>query len=239
MRHAGAALGSMVAVLLLASTAFGQQNLRMSYAGELLDGDRRPISGVFPMTFELLDPEDGETELWSEVRFVAVYDGMYDIRLGRERAIPGALEGRLATLRVHVGEGEVARHLVTIRRFVAEDPAVASARLERITFADLSGRAIRADTADFAQNCRTLEGRTAAQIDRYESVGNQLASITYDLRRERRPGTGPPLPPQPRIGSAGGNPYQVQCPPGYVATGMRGGDGDLIDAVQIICSRLE
>ena len=42
-----------------------------------------------------------------------------------------------------------------------------------------------------------------------------------------------------RVGGAGGNSYQRQCPPGFVVTGFRGGQGQFLDSIEIVCNAIE
>ena len=41
------------------------------------------------------------------------------------------------------------------------------------------------------------------------------------------------------VGGAGGTPFEMICPPGMVAVGIRGGAGIYIDNFQVVCAPLE
>jgi hypothetical protein len=40
------------------------------------------------------------------------------------------------------------------------------------------------------------------------------------------------------IGGKGGGKYKLECPKGYIMTGIEGRNGAMIDAVKIICTKL-
>ena len=42
-----------------------------------------------------------------------------------------------------------------------------------------------------------------------------------------------------QVGGTGGNPYTLQCPPGHVVTGIKGGAAAYLDSISLICSPLE
>ena len=222
-----------------ASTVLAQDEpLRMRYAGELLDAEFRPFSGVFPMTFKLVPP--GRTEpLWTVSRFVAVEAGMYSLTLGRDVPLPASAEGQRMTLIVEIGSaGEVARHDLLVERETVVPPPTESATIRRIPIADLAGRAVFADEVTRATDGDSVGGMTARDFERYEDLRERIDELEAELVEGRGVTIGADRTTIQRIGGEGGMPYHTECPPGYVVTGARGGGGNLVDGFRGVCSQL-
>jgi hypothetical protein len=238
------ALLLMLAALLLTTaprTVQAQQaasSFQTAYRGELIDADGMPLSGILPLRFELLDESTG-APFWQEMRWVTVHQGRYDLRLGRTMGIPADRLGQSATLRVLLGEqGEITRQRLLLRAWEpAADPATLP-RFERHTFADLAGRALRAERASFARGCRTLTGRTPAQIDRSPDLAGRIEELRRQLREEAGAQIRPDHVPSGPAGGTEGARYERICPAGYAATGIRGGGGNFLDSIQLICTQV-
>lgn len=222
--------------------AFAEQGdgFAITYRGELLDAERRPLSGVFGVTFELLHQRDATDPLWTEQHWVAVSEGMYDLRLGNSRPLPPHLANRQLWLRILIGGAEVGMHQIAINDGQTDDVEINPGPFfSQRPIVDLAGHALGADRAERARDCRTLDGRTLEQLDRSAEFESQLA----DLRRQLRAASEGPFVGEDqrvldRIGGETGNPYQVMCPPGYVVTGIRGKGGNVLDSYNAICSQI-
>ena len=215
--------------------------IEVEYRGEMIDADGQPISGVFPLTFQLLETADSAEPVWTEQRFVTVEQGGYRIRLGRATPIPAQYAGQSMTLVIVLGAaGEIARYPFTPTPWSAAPDPLQTARIERITFAELAGRAVRADRALFAQDCRTLSGRTVDAIDRSPDLAERIEELRSQLRDEGGAQIGSDYQYAELVGHpTNGNRYDLVCPAGYVITGARGGAGNLVDGFQLVCTQIQ
>jgi len=213
---------------------------RVAYVGELIDESGTAISGVFPLTFKLYETERAASSVWTERHFVAVRDGAYRVALGAASPVPAALAGRDMFIAVEVGTlGELVRQplkIVFVERPRTRDEIVASLDL---TYADVADRALIAADAERADDCTTLDGRSLADLDRYDEVLSQIAQLRDQLDGVQGARLGGRTTTLERAGGSGGNPYSRTCPPGHVVTGIRGGAGQLIDSIELICSPLQ
>lgn len=211
--------------------------MRVVFVGELLDDANQPISGVFPLTFEMYRNTEAESPVWSEQQHVAVHQGMYEVHLGRVNGIPAEWEGEERVVRVKLGELELAVQSLELTRWVPASAGAPSLRYQRLV--ELAGTAIEADAAAYARNCQTLQGHRVAAIDRYGELNRQLEEMRE--RIERPPGNriGQESVNSGPFGGAGGARYEYRCPPGFVMTGARGGAGHLVDGFRVICTQLQ
>lgn len=224
--------------VLAPSEARAQNGFVAEYTGELLDPDLRPISGVFPITFVLQRGADDGSDLWNETRYVAVDEGMYTVVLGRQTAIPQDLaQGRL-WLSVRIGGGEVAGQPWVPTPWVPESVPADLATISRTSFVDLAGHALHAERAGYARDCRTLGGTSVSQLDRYREMMSRVDMIRNDIDDASRVVVGLDRRTLSPNGGTGGRPYETVCPPGYVVTGARGYQGNVLDGVQFVCSQL-
>jgi hypothetical protein len=103
-------------------------------------------------------------------------------------------------------------------------------------YADTAGYAVE---ADHAKNSDRLSNLTLDEVVKRAadeagggSGGGGAAGGKLRIGASKRYGG--------RIGGSGGTAeYNESCPKGFVMTGIRGGFGNMIDSVQIICSPLE
>jgi hypothetical protein len=236
---------SLLVLVLLASTfasakASAQAPLTFAYRGELIDDTNTPISGVFPLTFQLYRQQDASDAFWSETHWVAVIEGQYDVLLGRQTTLEQEWDGQAVFIAVELGDlGEFLRHAYT-PNVLPEPPTrdEAIAALD-VTFADVADRALFAVEADIADSCDTIGGMTLEELDRYEEVLEQIAELEAQVSRATGAQLGSRTTTLERVGGSGGNPYSRSCPPGHVITGVRGGAGSLIDSIEIVCSPLQ
>lgn len=241
--------------------------LVLEYQGYLQDDQGQPISGIFHFNFKLFEDEDGDTPVWEEAQHVAVVQGTYTVPLGESEKITRVDLPESPWIAVDwVGQGEILRDQFHVSEApaqavapgAAEEPKQSSAEVKlsketrelleaaksgkKVTFADVAERAVAADSAESALSAERLGDMSAAELKRatqlaLDRLGDHIAdpnahSATGGL------GLGTEQAVQQRIGGAGGDPYQVNCPPGYVVTGIKGGAGKMIDSISIVCSQL-
>lgn len=217
---------------------------RVIYAGRLEDAQGRPIGGVYPLTFSFFRAEKGGRALWSESHFVAVDNGVYAVELGRIKALPKTLDPKKSWIGVAVtGQKEIVRD-----RFagdVVEGPvtpvvAVAPPPAPSVGVAPQPAKGTYADLAGFAYEAEKAKSA--------ETIGGMTANDLRNLAKQAQAGAAAPVA-KVKIGQAtrltdsaggpGGQEFTLQCPPGYVATGIRGRGAVMIDQIGVICSPLE
>ena len=213
--------------------------MRVGFTGELLDENDSPITGVFPLTLALYQDEGMADAQWAEQQFVAVFDGMYTVELGRERGIPVEWSGATRVLDVSItGVGSLGRQTIALTPWRAPgDIPLPLVRHE--SFVDLAGTAVRADQTGLADRCRTLSGVSVDDLDHYEELSARIDELRQRVTRPAGNRIGPEPVVLPRIGGGGGSRYERNCPPGFVMTGARGGAGSLVDGFRPICTQLE
>ena len=217
---------------------------RVVYEGQLLDSAKRPLSGVFPMEFNLFRSEKSTRGAWSEQHFIAVEDGRYTIELGATKPIPSSLNLDRVYLGVTIGGQELVRELLRTAP-VAKEPAgkrpsatapsaevtkddvIVTAPRQRTaeeSYAEIAGFAYEAERAKVADS---IGGMTARELQALIKEARQPVSIGS---RSRESGV---------AGGSGGQPYTLKCPKGHIMTGITGSAAALVDSVGIICSPLE
>lgn len=212
------------------------------YRGEVIDQESVPISGVFRLTFALYTGERAQRAIWEEAQWVAVHEGMYDVQLGTVTPLPTERLEEELWLGVRLGSsGEITRHRASLQ---PREPVVDEARMveiERMSFADIADRALHAERAAFAEDCATLGGRTARELDRYDELRQRIDALARDRgdAGPRGASLGRTTQTLPAIGGRGGQPYDRACPPNHVVTGARGRSGQLIDSMEFICTPLQ
>ncbi len=99
----------------------------LNYQGRLLDGFSQPITGQVAMTFEVYATSGGSTVLWMEGSTVDVADGIFNVILGGDTALPtGLFNGDDGFLKIYAGgEGLEPR-----RQIASQALALNSLRLE-------------------------------------------------------------------------------------------------------------
>jgi len=238
----------------------------VDYQGRLQDGQGRAISGVFDLRFKLYDGEHAAHSTWSARKFVAVVDGEYSVPLGLNQPLPKSALPEDAWIGVEwVGQGELLRDQFQIAGKSGVDPSASSNAAptntqwevsaqtrqlleaakegKSVSFADIAERAVSADKADSALRAESIGGLSAEQIKKTSELalnrlGEHLAdpdahAATGGLRLSDKHAV------QRRVGGAGGDPYQINCPPGHVVTGIKGGAGKMLDSISIICTKLQ
>ncbi len=209
------------------------------YTGELADDDLKPISGIFRVTFKLFPDISAPTEIWTETLFVTIVEGRYDVALGRITPIGANLDGRQLFLSATLEEEPGERIPFAVRAATTRDDSPSGPIFRGKNFADVADRALVATRAATADNCSTLGGKTAEEIDQSKELNKRVSELREALREKSSIKLGGQQQVLERVGGAGGNSYQRQCPPGFVVTGFRGGQGQFLDSIEIVCNAIE
>ena len=220
--------------LLPASDGFAGTGQTVDYEGKLQDANRKPIGGIFPLSFALHRNARKGRSLWKEEHFVAIDEGRYEVRLGSRTPIPSGLDVSKLYLSVSVSGGDeiVRERLTTEGAKRAEKPSEKGEKRGR-SGGDSKGVVEYAETAGLA-----YEAEHAKVADRVGDWGqaeleDHLKNISGKVRissSKRYTGS---------AGGEGGVTYELKCPKGHVVTGVRGGSGIYLDSIQLICSPLE
>jgi hypothetical protein len=226
----------------------------VDYTGRLEDQSGSAISGIFHFSFNLYSDSKSAEPLWSETRYVSVVDGSYTVPLGKTTELQREHISGPRWIGVElVGEGEILRDKLSIQSGAAggddtSDRALSektkrwlneAAENSDMTFAEVAKRAVFADRADSAEKVGSL---SAEEIERLSNLAmERLGEHIADP--DAHGATGRSLGDQTRVmkqvGGSGGSAYRSECPPGFVVTGIKGGSGDMLDSIAIICRRLQ
>jgi hypothetical protein len=209
------------------------------YTGELADDDLKPISGIFRVTFKLFPDMAAPKEIWAETLFVTIVEGRYDVALGRVTPIGANLDGRQLFLSATLEEEPGERIPFAVLAADTRDDSPSGPIFRGKSFADVADRALVATRAATADNCATLGGKTAEEIDQSKELNKRVSELREALRDKSSIKLGGQQQVLERVGGAGGNSYQRQCPPGFVVTGFRGGQGQFLDSIEIVCNAIE
>lgn len=212
------------------------------YTGELMQDEKTPLSGVFPITFELYEGETDDTPIWKEKHFVAVDLGTYTIDLGKTSPIPTELMRQRRWLAVRVDTlGELLREQITLNAYTPPE-STAPKSIKNLSFAELADRAVTADHAHVAADAQRLGGKTLQEIDKFGELQRQFVQLRARVNNiqnlggtsvARRTSMSEP------IGNGPGAHFRVQCPEGQVMVGLTGRADDAIRHAQLICAPLE
>jgi hypothetical protein len=209
------------------------------YTGELADDDLKPISGIFRVTFKLFPDMAAPKEIWAETLFVTIVEGRYDVALGRVTPIGANLDGRQLFLSATLEEEPGERIPFAVLAADTRDDSPSGPIFRGKSFADVADRALVATRAATADNCATLGGKTAEEIDQSKELNKRVSELREALRDKSSIKLGGQQQVLERVGGSGGNSYQRQCPPGFVVTGFRGGQGQFLDSIEIVCNAIE
>jgi hypothetical protein len=213
--------------------------IQTRYTGELVDDDLKPISGIFKIDFKLFPDISAPKEVWTEELFVSIVEGRYDVALGRVSPIGVNLDGRQLFLSATIGEDPGERIPFAVRAATTRDDSPSGPIFRGKSFADVADRALVATRAATADNCATLGGKTAEEIDQSKELNKRVSELREALREKSSVKLGGQQQVLERVGGSGGNSYQRQCPPGFVVTGFRGGQGQFLDSIEIVCNAIE
>ena len=212
----------------------------VQYEGKLQDAQRKPVGGVYKLSFSLHRSAKRGKSLWTESHFVSVEDGLYALELGHKRPIPKKLKlGKLYLAVSLTGGPEIVRERVNLDKVSGVEGVRASSDAPRRKDVKVRSDAKGRSVVDYAENAGlAFEAEHAKVADK---VGNMTeADILTSIRDaggKANLGNG-----KRYTGSAGGDggvQYELKCPKGHVVTGVRGGSGIYLDSIQLICSPLE
>ena len=234
----------VVIVFLMSSVALAEdsaldETYALLYSGEFIDQNNEPISGVFPLTFSLI-PKGKKKAIWSEEHFVAVVDGVYHVTMGYEKPLPVAFLKSVVVLSVRLEGREVVRQ--EIEPTLVKKPTASTA-------------AVVGD-ASYAERCgdaESLQGQSAAEfagadvelrLDKHikdsNSHGGGHGSSTAEKPAETVTlSLGKKTHKTNYAGGSGGSSFSLNCPKGYLVTGVEGRAGGVIDSLRVVCTRLE
>lgn len=217
-----------------ASDVFAASGKTVVYEGKLQDADRKPIGGIFPLSFALHRNARKGRSLWKEEHFVAIDQGRYEVRLGSKTPIPSGLDVSKLYLSVSVSGGDeiVRERLSTDSVRSASKSSDAGSRKGKtsgdnksiVAYAETSGLAYEAEHAKVAD--RVGDWGQAELEDHLKNISGKVRISSS----KRYTGS---------AGGEGGVTYELKCPKGHVVTGVRGGGGIYLDSIQLICSPLE
>ena len=219
----------------IAPTALAGTGQTVVYEGKLQDAQRKPLGGIFPLSFSLHRNAKKGRSLWKEEHFIAIDEGKYEVTLGSRTPIPSGLNLGKLYLSVSVAGGdEIVRErlspdsLAGASRGGAPEaekrPGASGDSRKVVEYAETSGLAYEAEHAKVADRVGDW-GPTEIE-DHLKSAGTRVRIGSS----KRYTGS---------AGGEGGVAYELKCPKGHVVTGVRGGGGIYLDSIQLICSPLE
>jgi len=224
---------------------------RLVYGGKLQDPQGRPIGGIYPLTFNFYRAEKGGRAVWSEQHFVAVDNGVYAVELGSQKPLPKGLDVDKAWLGVAVtGGAEIVRERFSSLGAKPDDaaapPAAPAAPATPATPATPTPAGnVGVPPAKSTQSYAELAGFAyeAERAKTADAIGGMSAQEIKNLAKTAgtpgKPKVGATKRYSEQAGGTGGTPYTLQCPPGYVVTGIKGGAAAYVDSLMLICSPLE
>lgn len=210
------------------------------YSGQLRDEAGAALAGIYPLTFALHRDDRSQKKLWFEQQWVAVEDGVYTVELGRERALPRGLDVPSTFVSVSLtGGGELMRERLSERNLPGGD-GTAEVTAAHTATPTPPGRAGAPGTVvDYAEKAGlAFEAEHAATADRVGNLSIEQLDARYK-RKESGARVGTAQRTTGAVGGDGGRPFRLVCPKGYVAIGIQGAAGKLVDSLEVICAPLE
>jgi hypothetical protein len=210
--------------------------ITVPFSGVLQDENLNPISGVFPIRFGLYKTASSRRAVWNERVWVAVDAGRYVVNIGARKPIPARLKVENLFVSVSMeGVGEILREpLVKESSKVFALPSATSGSAGTPTAA---GPASSRSTSDIAE--RAMHAFEADHAVNADKIGNLSVSELQKMFAPAPVRVGSRTKESNTAGGPGGKLYDVECPKGYVVTGIRGGSGKYLDSISLICSPLE
>lgn len=200
----------------------------LQFESTLKDEENKPISGIFPMLFELRKPSSSKA-FWKEKHWIAIDNGKYALPLGRQTPLPKGLDAKTAVLVVSiVGAGEVMHEPLSGEP--TPDPSggtMGSDGKRIVQYAEKSGFSYEAERAASADRIGQFTAKLLA--DTLDALDKRKVKIKVSKNHVNLTS----------VGGAGGTPFEMICPPGTVVVGIRGGAGIYIDNFQVVCAPLE
>jgi hypothetical protein len=243
------------------SRADADDGIIVDYTGRLQDERSQPISGIFHLEFKVYDDQQAASAKWQERHYVAVVDGDYTVPLGSQETLERDALPSSAWLGVElVGEGELVRDRLQTGQTPSANKQptnndggshisdetkklLEGARdNEKIAFADIAERAMVADQAEVAKRAESIGEFSVEELEEKANLAlERLGEHVTDPDAHSATGglkLGDDRKGMKRVGGAGGTPYEANCPPGYVVTGIKGGAGRLLDSIRLVCQKL-
>ena len=212
------------------SFALGKRKTRtvLDFESRLKDENNRPVSGIFPMVFEL-KAKKKRRPMWSEKHWVAVDNGRYRLQLGKTKKLPKKFDPKTVRIVVKIsGAGTILEEPLS-----GADASLSSVEdtggKRIVQYAEKSGFAYDAEHATVAD--RLGEWTAKLLTETLQKLKKKKKKAKVKIGRNRINMTS--------AGGVGGTPFEQMCPPGTVAVGLRGGSGIYIDNVQLVCAPLE
>jgi hypothetical protein len=216
----------------------------LRYSGVLHGQGGAPVGGIYRLEFSLYGSKEGKKAAWTEQHWVAVEAGSYSVDLGKVVPIGDKVPVDNAFIGVTLpGAGEILREKLVVAgvprpsepapppeppgaksgRPTAGQPGEAPAPTAGgvIEYAEKAGFAYE---AEHASNASKAFGLTLEELSKQVARPAKVGATSRDTET---------------AGGKGGYEFELNCPKGYVVTGMKGAAGIYIDAVQLICSPLE
>jgi|GEM_PF-942361 len=244
--HLVALMATLASLFVASSSAnAADPSSRIVYGGRVEDAQGRPIGGIYPLTFSFFKAAKGGRSVWTEAHFVAVDNGVYAVELGRDKPFPKSLDLDKSYLSVSITGGkEIVRDRFTSDPSLvpATSPTVEVSKPEpgvgappqtaKGTYADLAGFAYEAEKS---KNSDAIGGMSVTDLR------NLIKTSTPDASKESggKAKIGEAKRYTEQAGGSGGQPFTLQCPPGFVVTGIRGQAAGYVDQISVICSPLE
>ena len=209
--------------------------IELVYTGEFIDQENAPIAGLFPLEFKLYSSPKSKKSLWHEEHFVSVVDGGYVVALGLENPLPEQSLEETVYLAVELKGKEMVRQPI--------EPKVIRDEVR-------TGLVRSGGDADYAATCgdaATLGGQgpeafASAAVEK--TLNDHLADKAMHGGNANAAGSGggATLGTQSQktdyAGGSGGKVYSLNCPEGYVVTGVEGRSGAVLDSIRIVCTEL-
>ena len=215
------ALFAALSILLLLSSGpvLAGSPRTLAFSGSLMDEKGAPMGGVYWVKFALHRGENDTKEIWSEEQYIAVEKGKYELELGKQRPVPRVPSMTSLFLSIQLDGTEVQRVPVTDDMLPAENKsAVAGGQAGGST----CQKCVQAESA---KDCQRLGGMTVKQL------------VNTAVKKEIEVGGTAHFTSS--VGGGEGTPFRLTCPPGFVATGIKGKAGETITSLQLVCSPLE
>ena len=236
-------IGLALATAFVGTAEAADPSSRVVYGGRVEDAQGRPIGGIYPLTFSFFRTEKGGRAVWTETHFVAIDNGVYAVELGRDKAFPKNLDFDKSFLGVAISGGKE-----IVREKFSQDPTLlavtpqvevrkpepslgAPPQPAKGSYADFAGfadEAEKAKTADAIGGMTLAELRTLIKTSAPEQKGGGGKVKIGDAKRYTD-----------QVGGTGGRPFALECPPGFIVTGIRGQAAGYVDQLSVICSPLE
>lgn len=209
------------------------------YSGQLRDESGAALGGIYPLTFSLHRDGSTQKKLWFEQHWVAVEDGVYTVELGHDRPLPRGLDVPSAFLGVALtGGGELMRERLSERNLPGGDGVIQPEEAGTRPPPSRTAPGAPGGTVDYADKAGlAFEAEHASTADRIGNLSLEQLDARYKKAGGARIGTAQRT--TGAIGGEGGRPYRLVCPKGYVAIGIQGGAGKLVDSMEVICAPIE